>query len=335
MLDLSGLELTADERTLLTEPLVGGVIFFARNYASPEQLSALVAEIRSIRPELLLAVDQEGGRVQRFKEGFTRLPAMQAFLPLYRQDAESTLKLVQDAGWLMAAEVLSLGVDFSFAPVLDVDDAHCSVIADRAFSADAAEVASLAGAFIDGMHEAGMASTGKHFPGHGAVTGDSHLVLPVDERSWDDIAQRDWVPFEKLAKRLDAVMPAHIVFSQIDTQPVGFSSLWLQEKLRGELNFDGVIFSDDLSMEGAAGAGGYGERAELALAAGCDMVLVCNNRDGAIEVIRRLKSTNPEISSRLPSMARRRVWDRSTLDALPRWHQTRDRLALLCSGHER
>lgn len=331
MMDLDGFELTADERELLTEPLVGGIIFFARNYATPEQLSSLVAEIRRIRPELLLAVDQEGGRVQRFKTGFTKLPPMQQFLALYREDPEATLALVRDAGWLMAAEVLSLGVDFSFAPVLDVDDEHCSVIADRSFSPDPLEVARLAGAFIDGMHEAGMACTGKHFPGHGAVTGDSHLVLPVDDRSWDAIAQRDWLPFEALADRLDAVMPAHIIFSQLDSQPVGFSSYWLQEKLRGELKFNGVIFSDDLSMEGAAGAGSYGDRAELALAAGCDMVLVCNNRPGALEVIQRLKGRVPDFSPRLASMAKRQDWNREQVQALTRWQQTRDRLAVLCT----
>lgn len=331
MMDLAGLELTPEERQLLTEPLVGGIIIFARNYATPEQLQALVKDIRSIRPELLLAVDQEGGRVQRFKTGFTLLPPMQRFLGMYRENPQGALELVRDTGWLMAAEVLSLGLDFSFAPVLDVDDERCAVIADRSFSPDPEEVALLAGAFIDGMHEAGMACTGKHFPGHGGVTGDSHLVLPVDERPWEEIAGRDWLPFQKLASKLDAVMPAHIVFAQMDVKPVGFSSFWLQEKLRGELNFQGVIFSDDLSMEGAAAAGGYGDRAEAALDAGCDMVLVCNNRDGALEVIQRLKSRQQAYSSRLQSMARRRDWEAGELHKLPRWKQTRDRLSALCS----
>lgn len=330
MLDLAGLQLTAEERKLIAEPLVGGIIIFARNYSSPPQLRSLVAEIREVRPELLLAVDQEGGRVQRFRSGFTVLPPMQRFLPLYREQPEETLELVRDAGWLMATELLSTGLDFSFAPVLDVDDVRCAVIADRSFSPDPMEVVYLAGAFIDGMHEAGMACTGKHFPGHGGVAGDSHLLLPVDDRPWEELAQRDWLPFEKLASRLDAVMPAHIVFSQMDSRPVGFSSFWLQQKLRGELDFDGVIFSDDLSMEGAAEAGSYGDRAEQALAAGCDMVLVCNNRAGALEVVERLKSSGQTFSRRLSSMTRKREWHLEELAKCERWQRTRDRLGRLC-----
>lgn len=331
MLDLGGLQLSSEERELLAEPLVGGIIIFARNYSSPDQLHALVAEIRSIRPELLLAVDQEGGRVQRFKSGFTALPSMQSFLSRYREKPQETLELVRDAGWLMAAEVLSAGLDFSFAPVLDVDDVRCEVIADRSFSPDPLEVVDLAGAFIDGMHEAGMSCTGKHFPGHGGVSGDSHLLLPVDDRSWPEIERRDWMPFARLAPRLDAVMPAHIVFSRMDSQPVGFSSFWLQQKLRGDLGFNGVIFSDDLSMEGAAGAGNYGDRAELALAAGCDMVLVCNNRAGALEVLQRLKHRGQASSERLSSMRRRREWSMDELQKVERWQNTRDALSALLS----
>jgi beta-N-acetylhexosaminidase len=332
MLDLEGLQLSAEEGNLLQDPLVGGVIFFSRNYQSREQLAQLVAEIRRIRPELLLAVDQEGGRVQRLKEGFTRLPPMQRFLQSYRREPEATLELVSDAGWLMAAEILAMDIDFSFAPVLDVDDDHCSVIADRAFSDQPEEVAQLAGAFIAGMHEAGMAATGKHFPGHGAVTGDSHLVLPVDDRPWEAVAARDWLPFERLARELDAVMPAHIVFEKLDPNPVGFSRFWLQEKLRGELGFQGVIFSDDLSMEGATIGGDYGRRAELALAAGCDMVLVCNHRLGALAVLEQLRALAPAPSPRLRKMARRRRWDWQSLQGLERWQKTRSRLAALVSG---
>lgn len=329
MLDLEGLQLSPGEQSLLADPLVGGVIFFARNYESREQLAQLVAEIRRIRPDLLLAADQEGGRVQRFKIGFTRIPAMQSFLPKYRAEPKIALQLVKDAGWLMAAEILAMDIDFSFAPVLDVDDEYCSVIADRSFSGRPDEVADLAGAFIAGMHESGMAATGKHFPGHGAVKGDSHLVLPVDERSWESIAGRDWRPFQALAGTLDAVMPAHIVYSKLDSQPVGFSRFWLQDKLRGELGFEGVIFSDDLSMEGAAIGGSYGDRAELALAAGCDMVLVCNNPGGALEVIERLKVKSAPVSPRLPSMRKRRNWDWKTLESQTRWEDTRAELAKL------
>lgn len=330
MLDLEGLELTVQEQSLIAEPLVGGVIFFARNYRDREQLERLVAQLRRIRPELLLAVDQEGGRVQRFKAGFTPLPPMQSFLPRYRAAPAAVLQLVTDAGWLMAAEILAMDIDFSFAPILDVDDDYCSVIADRSFSGRADEVVELAGAFIAGMHDAGMATTGKHFPGHGAVRGDSHLLLPVDERSWEEIAARDWQPFRALAGDLDAVMPAHIVFDKLDSQPVGFSRFWLQDKLRGELAYQGVVFSDDLSMEGAAVVGGYGDRAELALAAGCDMVLVCNNREGALEVIERLAGKPGLESHRLPVMRKRRNWDWRVLESLPRWKQTREALASLC-----
>jgi len=290
MLDLDGTRLTAEEKTLLQHPLVGGVIYFSRNYESIEQIEQLSSTIREIRPEILIAVDQEGGRVQRFKEGFTRLPAMQRFLPLYRKNPASATTLIKDCGWLMASELLCVGIDFSFAPVLDVDDHHCSVIADRAFSNQPEQVIELASAFIDGMHEAGMAATGKHFPGHGNVNQDSHLTLPEDDRSMEDIASSDMLPFRQLASSLDAIMPAHIRFPQIDPEhPVGFSTYWLQDILRKQLQFSGVIFSDDLTMEGAAIAGSYSERAHLAIAAGCDMVLICNHRAGALEVIRTLE----------------------------------------------
>jgi len=323
MFDIAGLSLDAEDRELLKDPLIGGLIFFARNYQSREQLAELVASIRQLRPDILLAVDQEGGRVQRFRDGFTRLPPMQSFLPHYQRDAAGTLQAVRDVGWLMAAELLAVDVDFSFAPVLDVDDSHCSVIADRAFSNKPEEVVAIAEAFIDGMHEAGMATTGKHFPGHGAVTGDSHLLLPVDQRSWEDIAARDWIPFRELAAKLDGVMPAHIVFEQVDAQPVGFSSLWLQQKLRGELAYQGVIFSDDLSMEGAAIGGTYGERAQLAMKAGCDMVLVCNHRAGALEVLESLRQLAPAPSDRLSRMRARKRWNQQELESSARWQSTR------------
>ncbi len=335
MLDLDSTELDAQERELLLNPHIGGVIFFARNFVSREQIIDVVASIREIRPELLLAVDQEGGRVQRFRTGFTRLPAMNVF---YRQleagrDSDSVMALVRDCGWLMAAEILACGVDFSFAPVLDVDDNHCAVIADRSFSPDPEQAAYLAELFIAGMHEAGMAATGKHFPGHGAVSGDSHLLLPVDERPWSQIESRDWQPFRLLAPhRLDAVMPAHIVFPQVDDQPVGFSRHWLQQRLRGDLSFDGVIFSDDLSMEGAQGAGSYGDRAEIALAAGCDMVLVCNCREGALETLTRLEQLAQPVSNRLATMSARRQWSWADLQAMPRWQQTVQQLTALTSG---
>lgn len=289
MLDLEGTALTADEKVLLEHPLVGGVILFARNYRSPSSMTSLTQSIRAVRPELLIAVDQEGGRVQRFRKGFTRLPAMQQFLPLFRQNPAVTVRRVRDAGWLMASEVLAVGVDFSFAPVLDMDDQYCEVIASRSFSPNAEEVVVLAGAWIAGMHEAGMAATGKHFPGHGSVGGDSHWQLPVDQREFSEIASHDLIPFVRLQQQLDAVMPAHILFPAVDkNQPPAFSSYWLGNVLRGDLQYDGVIFSDDLAMEGAAGVGSFPERASLALAAGCDMILVCNHRRGVQKILESL-----------------------------------------------
>jgi len=301
-------------------------MFFARNFQSIEQMRLLVDSIRAIRPEIILAVDQEGGRVQRFKSGYTRIPPMQSFLSLYEKNPEEALAFIKDVGWLMSAEVLASGVDMSFAPVLDVDDSNCSVIADRSFSSNPNLVATMASAFIAGMHEAGMAVTGKHFPGHGAVTADSHLELPVDSRSFEVIELADLIPFTTLMSQLDAVMPAHIIFSDVDKDPVGFSSYWLKNILRKKMKIEGVNFSDDLSMEGAASAGSYGDRAEKALSAGCDVVLVCNNRSGALDVLRRLESFKTNASSQLHKMAAKRWWDWSELKVNERWLRTQKML---------
>ncbi len=325
MLDVEGEYLSSEDRELLLHPLVGGVIYFSRNFKSYSQISELTKEIKSINNDMLIAVDQEGGRVQRFKNGFTRLPAMQQFLPLYRKQPTAALNLVKDCGWLMAVDLLTTGIDFSFAPVLDVDDHHCDVIADRSFSPVPEEVSDLAGAFIEGMHDAGMAATGKHFPGHGSVTGDSHLVLPQDLRPYTEIEQHDLVPFKALMSDVDALMPAHIVFPDVDNQPVGFSSYWLQTILRQQLQFQGVIFSDDLSMEGAVAAGSYGQRAQMALQAGCDMVLVCNNREGAKEVIQTLEidhySASNDSVTRLKKMSARQHWQLSELKNFERYQK--------------
>lgn len=333
MLDLETTVLTAAERELLAHPLVGGVIFFARNYHSPVQIEDLCQQVRGIRPELLLAVDQEGGRVQRFKEGFTRIPAMQRFLPLYRKNPQAALSLVKDAAWLMASELLAVGIDFSFGPVLDLDQSSSEVIADRAFSDQVDEVVDLAGAWMSGVHEAGMATVGKHFPGHGGVVADSHLTLPTDGRSLEEVTQRDMQPFLHLQDRLDGIMPAHILFPQVDSQqPVGFSSLWLQGLLRQKLNFTGVIFSDDLSMEGAAGAGAYrySERARLALQAGCDMVLACNHRQGVLDILGQLDvDLSAAAGQRLASIKAKQTRTWSELATLPRWQGTRQLLTAL------
>jgi beta-N-acetylhexosaminidase len=305
MLDLDGLVLDDAERTLLQRPEVGGLILFARNYDTPAQLSALMREIRALRPDLLVAIDQEGGRVQRLRKGVTRLPPMAALGAHWRDDPAEAREWAQELGWLMATELRQFDIDFSFAPVLDLDWRRSGVIGDRAFADTPEVVATLASAFMAGMHEAGMAATGKHFPGHGWVRADSHLAIPVDERPLTDIAT-DLAPFEQLiAAGLDAIMPAHVIYSQLCDAPAGFSDYWLREQLRGRLGFDGVIFSDDLTMEGASVAGDFPARAQRALAAGCDMVLVCNHRAGALEVLEYLEQAAAPVSPRLVRMQAR------------------------------
>lgn len=331
VLDLLGPSLLAEEESLLRHPAVGGVILFARNIESYEQLETLVAAIRGVREELLICVDQEGGRVQRCKEGFTRLPPMQQFDRLYNKDADAALGLARDCGWLLASEVLAIGIDFSFTPVLDVDDEFCSVIGDRAFSADPIRVIELGKAFIAGAREAGMAVTGKHFPGHGSVRGDSHLELPVDSRPLSEIQNKDLKPFVVLGDQLEAVMPAHILFPEIDKDlAVGFSARWLKTILRDELGYRGVVFSDDLTMAGATQMGSYVERAEASLKAGCDFVLVCNNREGAQSV---LDDLSPELYfvgvADRASMRARKHCVKAELETMPRWQQAAEALTAL------
>lgn len=319
MLDVEGTSLNADEKILLREPEVGGLILFARNYENPEQLGSLTEDIRSCQPDILIAVDQEGGRVQRFREGFERLPPLQKIGDLAEQLPEQAEDIASSLGWLMAAELLTSGIDFSFAPVLDLDHDTCGVISDRSFSDNPERCIQLAKSYIEGMHQAGMKATAKHFPGHGSVREDSHHELPVDHRAMAEVAAHDLKPFAALVEHYDAVMPGHLLFPNIDAQPVGFSRFWLQEILRAQLGFEGVIFSDDLSMEGAASTGSYSERASKALAAGCDMVLACNNREGALEVLHWLKGETTAPSSRLPKMRSRAHWDLNTMHADPRY----------------
>lgn len=291
MVDVAGTWLTSEDRQFLRQPEVGGLIIFARNIESPRQVRELCASIRAIRPELLLAVDQEGGRVQRLRQGFVRLPAMRAIAG--HPNAES---LAEHCGWLMATEVLAVGLDLSFAPVLDLDYQRSAVVGTRSFEGDPERAAVLAGAFIRGMNAAGVAATGKHFPGHGWAEADSHVAIPHDERSLETIRANDLVPFQRLSKHLAAVMPAHVIYPQIDSQPAGFSRRWLQDILRGELGFDGVIFSDDLSMAGAHVVGDAASRIEAALTAGCDMGLVCNDRAAAelaLSAAQRLQVSPP------------------------------------------
>lgn len=331
MLDVEGPQLTSAERELLKRPAVGGVIFFARNFKTIDQLCELVASIRAINPALLLAVDQEGGRVQRFKNGFTLLPAMQCFSATLEQDPDKALRDAENCGWLMAVEVLACGLDFSLAPVLDVDRERCLAIGNRAFSDKADQVVLLAEAFIKGMHNAGMAATGKHFPGHGSVVGDTHVSSPIDERSLEQIVSSDMVPFAALNTLLDAVMPAHVIFSSVDSRPVGFSPVWLQSVLRQQLGFSGVIFSDDLSMQAATAGGDFASRALAAMDAGCDMVLVCNHRQGAIEVLDAFENAGIKGSSKLANMRARASWSWEALAASERWRDARGYFSTLAT----
>ena len=315
MLDIGGTWLTAEDRRILRHPEVGGLIIFARNIESPRQVRELCAAIRALRPDLLLAVDQEGGRVQRLRQGFLRLPAMRAIA-----DNANAERLAEQCGWLMATEVLAVGLDLSFAPVLDLDHQRSAVVGSRAFEGDPARATRLAGAFIRGMHAAGMAATGKHFPGHGWAEVDSHVGIPEDERSLEEIRRSDLVPFQRLVGELDAVMPAHVIYPQVDAGPAGFSRRWLQDILRGELGFDGVIFSDDLSMAGAHVEGDAASRIQAALNAGCDMGLVCNDRGSAelaLGALQRLKTKAPERLARM----RARAWPGIEYKQLPRWQQ--------------
>ena len=314
MLDIAGTWLTAEDRQVLRQPEVGGLILFARNIESLRQVQELCRAVRAVRPDMLLAVDQEGGRVQRLRRDFVRLPAMRELA--LRANAR---ELAHICGWVMATEVLAVGLDFSFAPVLDLDHQRSVVVGSRAFEGDPQRASELAGAFIDGMHLAGMAATGKHFPGHGWAEADSHVAIPVDERGLEELRQRDLIPFQRLSGVLDAVMPAHVVYPQVDDKPAGFSPRWLQEILRKELGFSGVIFSDDLSMAGAHVAGDAASRIEAALSAGCDMGLVCNDRGAAELALSALQRLGVQPSAALAKM-RASASGSPEYKQDPRWH---------------
>lgn len=324
MLDIEGLQPSERERALLQQPQVGGVILFSRNYSSPEQLIELIAELHALRdPRLLIAVDQEGGRVQRFRDGFTQLPAVAELGALYDRDRLRALSLAETTGWLMASELRAVGVDLSFAPVLDIDRRRSSVIGDRAFHRQPDVVAELAHAYQKGMQAAGMAAVGKHYPGHGGVEADSHLALPVDERELADLELEDLVPFERLIHRgLAGVMVAHVLYPRIDSHLAGFSHFWLQQFLRRQLRFEGVIFSDDLSMAAAEEAGDPVERARTALDAGCDMILVCNQPDAARAVVDSLQDyESPASQARLIRLHGRHPVSRKALLHSDRWRE--------------
>ncbi len=285
--DLLGTELSAEEREMLQHPLTGGVIFFKHNYESPEQIKELCRTIRqATHKPLLLTVDHEGGRVQRFREGFTRLPSMDEIGKFYDRSPEEAVQLAKNCGWLMAAELLEVGIDLSFAPVLDIDHGVSTVIGDRAFHRQSDVVILLTQAFTQGMQEAGMASVGKHFPGHGSVHIDSHLDLPVDQRTFEEVAKEDLVPFSRLiASGIQGVMAAHILYPAIDERAVGFSPHWIKTVLREQLKFSGTVFSDDLCMEGAKIAGGFPDRVQAALEAGCDFASISHLRESVVKTL--------------------------------------------------
>ena len=299
MLDIDGKSLSIEDKTLISNKHVGGLIFFSKNFESFQQISNLVKEVREIKENILIAVDQEGGRVQRFNNEFTNIPSMQEIGRFAKEHNDSSI--CKDIGWLTSSELIATGIDINFAPVLDIAESTSSIIGNRAFSNNPDEVISMASDYIDGMHEAGMSSTGKHFPGHGGVVEDSHKELPEDIRQLDDLMSFDMTPYIKLANKLDAIMCAHILFPNVDKDIPSFSKRWVKEILRNKINYDGLIFSDDLTMLGA-GVEPCSEKARKSIQAGCDMVLVCNNRKEIEGVINVFDEIGVKPSERLSKM---------------------------------
>ena len=334
MLDVSGLVLTVMERQLLARPAVGGVILFARNYRSKAQLRKLIAEIRECNNSLLIAVDQEGGRVQRFRDDFLTLPALSSIGELARTNLKKGCMIARSSAWVMASELRAVGVDFSFAPVLDLFSVNSKVIGDRGFSDDPEIAIVLASEYINGMHEAGMAATGKHFPGHGTVTADSHLELPVDIRTFDQIKKRDLKVFAQTVDLVDAIMPAHVLYPEVDALSAGFSTYWLQQVLREDLNFSGVIFSDDLTMLATESSGDIEQRVQLALDAGCEMILVCNDTKSAIRAADFLEAVNAAENERLGRMVGRTFSELDDLYESERWQRESKIICEFCSQEE-
>jgi beta-N-acetylhexosaminidase len=333
MVDLQSTCMTDEDCQMLANPRVGGVILFSRNFESIEQLQNLVEAIHQIRsPRLIVAVDQEGGRVQRFREGFVDLPPLSLLGELYDESPDRALECAQATGWIMAAELRAIGIDISFSPILDLDYGVSTVIGDRAFHRQPETVAELAHAYIVGMRKAGMAATGKHFPGHGAVQADSHTDLPVDERPYVDMLNEDLLSFERLIHYdIAAIMMAHVIYSDVDTNPACFSQHWIADVLRTRLAFEGVVFSDDLSMAAAHCMGSYSDRAMAALQAGCDMVLVCNSIEGRKEILSNLSDYhNPVSHCRLIRMHGKPAPDWDKLHTSQEWDAA---LKLLSSYH--
>ncbi len=330
MLDIDGMALSPADRDLLREPAVGGVILFARNYESPEQVADLVADIRAVRsPPLIVAVDHEGGRVQRFRQGFSLIPPMRHLGHVYDRDAKEARQLSHKAGWLVASELRAAGIDLCFAPCVDLDWGVSEIIGNRAFHGDPEIVGELAAEFSRGLRSAGMAAVAKHFPGHGAVVADSHLQLPVDRRAYGDLLD-DMRPYDKLISNglVAGVMLAHVVYQEVDPMPAGFSSYWMQKELRSRLGFGGAIFCDDLTMKATEDYGSMSERANLALNAGCDMVLVCNDRSSAQVAVEALNDySNPLSLVRLARLHGTGHPRRETLLASDEWQQANAELS--------
>lgn len=337
MVDIEGTALSAEDREILAHPLVGGVILFTRNFIDSRQLAGLLESIHQLRsPRLLVAVDHEGGRVQRFRKDFTVLPPARAYGKHYATQAKECLQQAEQAGWLMAAECLAVGIDISFAPVLDLDHGVSSIIGDRAFHRNPDAVGALAGAFAHGMKRAGMAATGKHFPGHGGIAEDSHLELPVDSRPLVDLQLRDMKPFAHLIRNnIAAMMMAHVVYPDVDDKPASFSRRWIEIELRRNMNFHGAVFCDDLTMEGASVIGSFADRAQVALEAGCDMLPVCNHRAAVIEIIDNIKEhIDPAGQIRLVRLHGRANFNLAELQARKEWQDTVALLADLARGED-
>ena len=299
MLDIAGTDLSNEDANLISNKHVGGLILFSRNFDSYEQLRSLIQQVRSIKNNILIAVDQEGGRVQRFDGEFTSIPSMNKIAGFAKKNKD--YKIFQEVGWLISSELSSVGVDLNFTPVLDIDDNNLSIIGDRSFSKDIDEIIKCSSYLIDGMHEAGMKSTGKHFPGHGSVHEDSHLELPVDQKKLNSLLEREILPYIVLKNKLDAVMCAHIWFQNVDSEIPSFSNKWIKNILKKRLGYQGIVFSDDLSMAGA-GKGNSITKYLKSINAGCDMAIICNDRKGVIEILDFLNENSFELNNRLSIM---------------------------------
>lgn len=302
MIDIEGPFLNQEDIELIGSPHVGGLILFERNFLDRNQITDLCFEIKSKKPEIIIAVDQEGGRVQRFKKGFSQIPPMQRLGDLVSYDKHAGLDLCKNAGWLIASELIASGIDLSFSPVLDLDQDLSSIIGDRAFSDQIDIVIECARAFIFGMNEAGMACVGKHFPGHGSISEDSHLEKPIDRRVLNEIEKKDLIPFKELINNLDGIMTAHILFPEVDERITTFSKIWIKQILKEQMKFEGMIFSDDLSMEGTNEFKSFYDKTKNAIISGCEMILICNNREGAKDALKYFEENKIEASEKTFSM---------------------------------